>query len=145
MPLNDLNAVILIVLFYANVAYGANTNQQIRIALITDNNAPFSHSSACVHVTVPFGGTIYCGLTPTGGSESVIVNPLFVTSDNGTLIDFTFSHSCYGSLPHGYHTLHITNSAGYDRYVQVTSSYHFNDIVPLNPSGDTVISIIFMY
>ena len=39
------------------------------------------------------------------------------------------------------HTLFITNSAGWDTEIPVGSQYYFYQMVPLDPSGSTVITI----
>lgn len=137
-------------------SFGQNLKQHIRIAIITDNrfpelvkhpnkeiHLPVTDGDASVHVTVPRSADIYIGSTPPGKSNGVIVTPLFLTEDNKTLIDFTFVHPCYAN--NHMHTLLITNSNGYDKTVPVKSIYHFNDVIPLDPSGSTTISIIFKY
>lgn len=153
-----MKKILLILCFisFSICSFGQNLKQHIRIAIGCDHNFPqlvkhmkddkylsLTDAEASVHVNVPRAADIYLGLTPVGKSNGVIVTPLFLTEDNKTLIDFSFVHPCYAG--NRTHTLLITNSNGYDKKVPVTNFYHFNDVIPLDPSGSTTISIIFMY
>lgn len=111
-------------------------NQTLRVSAISDNSGGIS---ATFNILSPNGGYIYVGSTPDGYTNSTVVEPLFVNSNNETLLCFQYTHSCNCQNPN--HTLFITNSAGWDTEIPVGSQYYFNQMVPLDPSGHTVITI----
>ena len=109
----------------------------LRVSAIADNSGP--PIQAVFSILSPNGGYIYVGSTPDGYTNSTVVEPLFINSNNETLLCFEYSHPC--NCMHPNHTLFITNSAGWDTEVSVGSQYYFNQMVPLDPSGHTVITI----
>ena len=114
--------------------------QTMRVSVIASNDNSYM-LNAQFNILSPNGTTIYVGSHPEGEGNSVVTRPLFVNSNNETLLCFNYSHSCYCMNPN--HTLFITNSAGWETVVSVGSQYYFNQMVPLDPSGYTVITIEF--
>lgn len=108
----------------------------LRVSAITDNSGSMQ---AVFNILSPNGGYIYVGSTPDGYTNSTVVEPLFINSNNETLLCFEYTHPC--NCMHPNHTLFITNSAGWDTEIPVGSRYYFYQMVPLDPSGSTVITI----
>ncbi len=78
-----------------------------------------------VSFTVPSGiGTIE---TSGSATSTVTARPLFVTADNGTLLNFTLTHS----LASGKQKVKISNQRGFEYESEFNDTFTFNDIVPL--------------
>ncbi len=72
--------------------------------------------------------------------SQVVCNPLFIDKDNSTLVNFKIIHyNC--PYTERKHTLHVTNSMGYDFYTTFNVSYDFSQMIPLIPFDTTVITI----
>ena len=127
-----LSTIILVMFTIAGVAQ----SHTLRVSAISDNSGSIN---ATFNILSPNGGYIYVGLTPVGYTNSTVVEPLFINSNNETLLCFQYSHPCNCMNPN--HTLFITNSAGWDTEIPVGSQYYFYQMVPLDPSGSTVITI----
>ncbi|MBR2777376.1 MAG: hypothetical protein IKD75_09800 [Prevotella sp.] len=66
--------------------------------------------------------------------------PIFITSENKVLLNFTLHHSCASG---GNHSIRITNGYNYEETFSMGSSIYINEEIPLDPSKTTtVISII---
>ncbi|MBO5014711.1 MAG: hypothetical protein J6C92_02755 [Bacteroidaceae bacterium] len=126
---------LYIILFIFSSVYCFAQEQTLRVSVI--GTLDTSNTTAEFRILSPAGGTIYVG----GDNNTIVTNPLFVDSNNETLLCFQYSHPCYCMHPN--HTLFITNSAGWDTEIPVGTQYYFSQMVPLNPSGDTVITIEF--
>jgi len=121
------------------------TNHQIRFGILGTNTLSVSILNLQAHIASPNGGTIYYGAHYVGAPTGVVVNPLFVTNDNMTYIQFQLTHACQCVPPN--HKLIITNSLGYDKTISLNSqnSYMFSDMVPLNPNGGVTVFTIHLY
>lgn len=108
-------------------------DHQIRFGLGATSGLCVSARLSCPSVveTLFFG----CG-SPSG----VVTDPLFVTSNLETYVEFTVSHPC-NCVPAGQHTLIATNGLSYRKEIQMNSNYTFRGLIPLDPNANTVITI----
>ena len=78
-----------------------------------------------VSFIVPTGiGTIE---TSGGETYTATARPLFVTADNGTMLNFTLTHS----FPNGKQKVKISNQRGFEYESEFGDTFTFNQIVPL--------------
>lgn len=107
----------------------------VRVSIVKTPGSHISVVSAVV--TSPISGVIANGgEVGSGISDSVVGVPTLI-GPNLAMLAFDFE----APMPGPNRTLHVTNSLGYDKYINCGGTYHFQDAVPLNPSGDTVIAI----
>nr|WP_319571124.1 hypothetical protein [uncultured Draconibacterium sp.] len=132
MSIAEGNPVDLTMLDYYS-ASSSIYDHQIRFGLGATSGLCVSAQLSCPFVagSLAFG----CG-SPSG----VVTDPLFVTSNLETYVEFTVLHPCY-CVPGGPHTLIVTNSLGYRKEIQMYSNYTFKGLIPLDPNANTVITI----
>lgn len=109
-------------------------SHQIRFAILAS-----SRLNVSAHLLCPNAGTIYYGASYPGWTTGVVVDPLFVTSNLETYVQFQMEHPCYCVPPD--HTLIVSNGLGYHKEISVGSIYTFSDMIPLDPNANTVITI----
>lgn len=134
--------LVLLVAFFSLSCMGANLDQTVRVSVITESFPSMVTANVDVDVHLPMYGRIYAGVHPAGYSNSIVGKPLFVTENNEIALDFQLQHPCTHTKKH---TLRVTNSCGFDEYLDVSSTCTYRAVVPLDPSGSTVISLILMY
>lgn len=99
--------------------------------------SPYRYPYYSISLLCPFGmGNLGTG---PGMNEGIILQPLFVTEDYKTYVEFSLSHGCNCGTQ--LHTLKVTNSRGFDKKITISNQYVFKEMIPLNPNGDTVISV----
>lgn len=107
----------------------------VRVTILKTAGSHISPVSA--YVTSPISGYISTmGEVGSGTSNSVVGTPVLI-GNNLVMLSFDFN----APMPGNSRTLHITNGLGYDKFVNCGMTYHFQDAVPLNPNGETVIGI----
>lgn len=108
---------------------------------VTILRTPGPHiSPVTAYVSSPVSGLISTiGEVGSGDSSSVVGTPNVLIGNNLVMLVFDFK-TPLPSTSNSF-TLHVTNGLGYDKYITCGTTYHFQDAVPLNPNGDTVIAI----
>ena len=107
----------------------------LRISLLKSPGS--SYNAVKVQLYSPLTGTLSnVQNESTNTSQSIVGNPLTI-APNMVMLSFQIS----GALQYKNRTIHISNSCGYDIDMNVDPIDTVQETVPLNPNGDTVITI----
>lgn len=146
MKMVRLRYLLLILLAIGTVKIAAkdieveelNYTNLLRISILKITSSHTAPVNA--YVSSPISGEIST-MGETGGDvqSSIVGVPKMLIGNNLVMLVFDFKTPLPGGT--SAFTLHVTNGLGYDKYITCGPIYHFQDAVPLNPNGDTVIGI----